>query len=575
MPRQKRAAQRRRSLAASALVLLGSTHAASAVHAQSKRAPFRFEITVPPTVSAGPLDGRVLLMIANTNETEPRFQVGRGVTSQPLFGVDVENLKAGQAAIVDATARGWPVESIAQIPAGDYWVQAVLNKYTTFHRADGHTIKAHMDQWEGQKWNRSPGNLYSAPQKVHVDPKGGAIRIALTQTIPPIDPPSDTKYVRHIKFRSDLLSKWWGHEMDLGAFVLVPDGFDEHPNAHYPVAYYQDHFAPTFRGFRETPADAGATGTLRQQQESAYRFYQDWTTGKLPRMLIVGFQHPTPFYDDSYAVNSQNNGPYGDALWGELVPRIEKQFRAIGQPWARTTFGGSTGGWESIAWQVMYPDSLNGTWTACPDPVDFHYFQLVNIYTDANAFYPNSEWKHEPIRPWQRQVEEQAMMSQKDASHLEAVLGTRGRSGDQMDIFMSVFGPVGTDGYPRLLYDKWTGSIDKGVTDYWRDNYDLTHILQRDWATLGPKLQGKLHFYVGEHDTYYLEEAAFLLQKFLEGTTNPKSDATFDIGYRQPHCYSGAPAFPGQSMYARALPQMADRIRKTAPGGSDLTSWNY
>ncbi len=565
----------RKTISLWSFLCLAAGGAPLAAQAAKARAPFRFDVMVSNSLNAGTLDGRLLVMISRTNETEPRFQVGRGLTSQPLFGIDVEGLKPGQSAIVDAKARGWPVESISQIPAGDYWVQAVLNVYTTFHRADGHTIKAHMDQWEGQKWNRSPGNLYSEPVKVRVDPSGGTIRLTLTKKIPPIDPPTDSKYIRHIKFKSDILSKWWGHDMYLGAFVLLPDGFDEHPNAHYPVAYYQDHFSPTFRGFRDTPPDPSATGAARTQQESAYRFYQDWTSGKLPRMIIVGFQHPTPFYDDSYAVNSQNNGPYGDALWNEVVPRVEKQFRGIGQPWARTTFGGSTGGWESIAWQVMYPDSLNGTWTACPDPVDFHFFQLVNIYEDVNAFYPNSEWKHEPIRPWQRQVEEQVMMSQKDASHLEAVLGTRGRSGDQMDIFMSVFGPVGSDGYPRLLYDKWTGVIDKSVVDFWRDNYDLNHILQRDWATLGPKLQGKLHFYVGEHDTYYLEEAAFLLQKFLAGSTNPKSDATFDIGYRQPHCYAGAPEFPGQSMYARVLPQMADRITRTAPNGGDLTSWKY
>ena len=109
-------------------------------------------------------------------------------------------------------------------------------------------------------------------------------------------------------------------------------------------------------------------------------------------MLIVLIQHPTPFYDDSYAVNSANNGPYGDALTQELIPRVEKQFRAIGQPWARTIYGGSTGGWESLAWQVFYPDLFNGTWTFCPDPVDFHYFQLIDIYDDDNAFHPNSEW---------------------------------------------------------------------------------------------------------------------------------------------------------------------------------------
>jgi hypothetical protein len=289
-------------------------------------------------------------------------------------------------------------------------------------------------------------------------------------------------------------------------------------------------------------------------------------------------QHPTPFYDDSYAVNSENNGPYGDALTQELIPRVESEFRAIGEPWARTLSGGSTGGWESLAWQVFYPDMFNGTWTFCPDPVDFRYFQLVNIYEDANAFYPgddSSPWKKTPVRPWMRGVDDQVMMDQRDASHLEAVLGTKGRSGDQMDIFMSVYGPVGEDGYPDLLYDKWTGEIDPEVAKYWRENYDLRHILERDWETLGPKLVGKLHIYMGDMDTFFLEEATRLLEEFLEETTDPYYGGSFHWGERAPHCYSGAPEFPGQSSYERVLPLMRDRILATAPPEADVTSWVY
>ena len=172
------------------------------------------------------------------------------------------------------------------------------------------------------------------------------------------------------------------------------------------------------------------TESQRRQHAATYRFFQDWVAGKMGRVIIVLIQHPTPFYDDSYAVNSQNNGPYGDALWQELVPRVEREFRGLAEPWARMTYGGSTGGWESLAWQVFYPDRLNGTWTFCPDPVDFRYFQLVDIYKDDNAFYPNSEWKKTPVRPWSRGLDDQTQLSQFDASRYEAVLGTKGRSGD-------------------------------------------------------------------------------------------------------------------------------------------------
>jgi len=548
---------------------------------------FRFEISIAPGLTPVPIDGRMLLIVSRDETREPRFQTGRGLESQPLFGVDVEQWdseisrgfvltqrevvdssgnrsiipvrtymeRAALPIVIDARTRGWPVASIRDIPAGNYTVQAVLNVYTTFRRADGHTIKAHMDQWEGQHWNRSPGNLYSEPQHVHIDPTAaGPIRITLDKAIPPIDPPADTQYVKHIKFKSDILSKWWGHDINLGAIVVLPEGFDAHPEAHYPVVYNQGHFPTTFQ-FTD-------------------RFLDEWKSGKLGRFILVLMQHPTPFYDDSYAINSANNGPYGDALTGELIPRVEKQFRGLAQPWARFVYGGSTGGWESLAWQVFYPDMFNGTWTFCPDPVDFRYFQMVNIYQDKNAFYPNSAWKTEPVRPWQRTPDDQVLMSEKDASHLEAVLGTKGRSGDQMDIFMATFGPVGDDGYPKLLYDKWTGAIDPGVAQYWKEHYDLSAIVQRDWKTLGPKLRGKLHLYVGEMDSFYLEEAAFLLKDFLD-KADPPAEATWDIGERAPHCYTGKAEYPGQRPEQRILPQMLDRALKTAPRGADVTSWRY
>ncbi len=562
----------RRIAAAIVLSVCGAAAlAAVTLPAEQERRPFRIEIGIAPGLATGPLDGRMLLVIANANTPEPRFAVGRGLSSQPLFGVDVDGLSADHAVTIDADTRGWPVESLGQLPAGEYWLQAVFNVYTTFHRADGHTIKAHMDQWEGQHWNRSPGNLYSQPQKIRIDPSSAApVTITLTEKIPPIDPPKDTKYVKHVKFKSDILSRWWGHDIYLGAIVVLPEGYDEHPDARYPIAYNQGHFPSTFN-----LGEPGAPPSGARPAAANTRLFEDWTAGRMGRFIMVLMQHPTPFYDDSYAVNSANNGPYGDALTKELMPRVEKQFRAIGQPWARVVYGGSTGGWESLAWQVFYPDLFNGTWTFCPDPVDFRYFQMVNIYEDRNAFYPNSAWKTEPVRPWQRTPDDQVVMSQRDASHLEEVLGTRGRSGDQMDIFMATFGPVGADGYPRLLYDKWTGVIDPEVAKYWREHYDIRAILERDWKTLGPKLQGKLHFYVGEMDSYYLEEAAFLLRDFLEKTTDPHSDATFDVGERAPHCYAGKPEYPGQRPEQRVFPQMLERIVKTAPSGADVKGWRY
>jgi enterochelin esterase-like enzyme len=564
-----------------ALLVLPLAAAYACVPPTAGRTSLRFEISFPASLDSQPVDGRVFLMIARNDDREPRFQVADWTGGQPFFGVDVDGLQPGQAAVVDGTTLGYPITSIADIPAGDYYVQGLLNVYTTFHRADGHTIKMHMDQWEGQRWNVSPGNFLSDVQRVHVDPaRGGTIRITLTKTIPPIDPPADTKYVKHVKIKSELVSKFWGHDMDIGAVVVLPPGFDQHPNAHYPVAYEQNHFRRTFTSWRETPPDPKATGRDSTVERYRYQLYRDWAGGGLPKMLIVIPQHPNPYYDDAYAVNSANIGPYGDAITQELIPYVEQKFRAIGKPWARSLFGGSTGGWESLASQIFYPDFYNGTWTFCPDPVDFHYFQLTDIYNDSNAYFPNNSWRHDFIRPGMRGLDNQVLATYHDMSWLEAVLGTHGRSGEQLDVFQAVFGPEGPDGYTHLLYDKTTGTIDKGVVDYWRDHYDLTRILRRDWPTLGPKLKGKIHLYVGENDTFYLEEAAYLLHAFLDSTRTPPWGGTWDLGDQWPHCYAGANR-PGEprlisslTMYQRILPLIARHMVQTAPKGADM-SWRY
>jgi hypothetical protein len=238
----------------------------------------------------------------------------------------------------------------------------------------------------------------------------------------------------------------------------------------------------------------------RIQDSLAHDFYRDWTGTGFPRVLLIEIQHPTPYYDDSYAVNSENNGPYGDAIQYELIPEIERRFRGIGQGWARFTYGGSTGGWEAMAVQVFYPDEYNGAWVACPDPIDFRAYTVVNIYEDRNAYYLDSRWKRTP-RPGQRNWLGQVATTLEETNHRELALGTKSRSGDQWDIWEAVYSPVGSDGYPKRIWDKLTGEIDRAVAEYWREHYDLVHILRRDWKTLGPKVRGKLFIYAGAWTT--------------------------------------------------------------------------
>src|SRR5262245_11987113 len=354
--------------------------------------PLRFAISFPAARSAAPIDGRVLLFVSDDGRSEPRNQTDqyRANTTRPIFGVDVDRLAPGQDVVIDDSIVGWPLRNLRALPAGEYWVQALVNRYETFRRSDGHTVKLPMDRGEGQKWASKPGNLFSRPTKMRLDAaSSGTIRISMDQEIPPIEPPKDTAQVKYLSVQNDRLTKFWGRPMHLGAIVLLPFGWDTHPNARYPLVVHHGHFPSSMAsdGWRETPPDPNATAQQRPQQEAAYQFYKDWNSAHFPRMIHVLVQHPTPYFDDSYAVNSANNGPYGDAITYDLIPQIEKQFRGIGEGWARATIGGSTGGWEAFGVQVMYPDAYNGAWALCPDPVDFRSYRSVNIYDERNAYY--------------------------------------------------------------------------------------------------------------------------------------------------------------------------------------------
>ena len=552
-------------------------------------AEVKFAASFPAERSKTPVDGRMLLLLSTNGDAEPRFQINDGPATQLVFGIDIEGLAPGAEAVIDASAFGYPLRSLAELPAGQYYIQALLHRYETFRRSDGHMVKLPMDRGEGQRWNAAPGNLYSSPRKLFIDPgQAGTIRVLLDREIPPIAPPKDTKYIRHEKIQSERLTKFWGRPMHLGACLLLPEGFDEHPEARYPLVIFHGHFPYTFGGFRETPPDPNLepdyserfhlAGYNKIQEEYAHAFYKEWTGKDFPRVIIVEIQHANPYYDDSYAVNSANLGPYGDAIVRELIPYIEKKYRGIGQGWARFLYGGSTGGWEALAAQVFYPDEFNGCYACCPDPIDFRAYTIVNIYEHRNAYFVDSPWKKTP-RPALRNYLGEVSATLEETNHRELALGTHSRSGDQWDIWQAVFGPVGEDGYPQPIWDKLTGEIDREVANYWKENYDLVHILQRDWKTLGPKLEGKIHIYVGDMDNYYLNNAVYLAEAFLEGTKDPYYAGDIDYGDRAEHCWNGDHNQPNAISRLRYhqmyIPRIVKRIEATAPPGSDIKSWLY
>ena len=548
-------------------------------------------VTYDAEVAEGPLDGRLIVALSQDPDTDPLGSVTSGVGAIPVFGVDADGWDADAPLVLSDTVFGFPVRRLGQLPPGRYTAQAILNRYETFTRGDGHTVKLPPDRGEGQQWRSKPGNLTSLPVQVQVTDDGPSrIELALTEIIPELPAPEthETEWVKFIRIRSELLSDFWGTDMYLGAWVLLPQGFDEHPEARYPLAVFHGHFPATFTNMRVEPPDTTAPCVYSArfdldcynhiQQEYQHQLYLDWISPSFPRHLVVEIQHPTPYYDDSYAVNSENNGPYGDAIMYELLPAIEAEYRGIGEGWARVTYGGSTGGWEAMAAQVFYPDEFNGAYVACPDPIDFRAFTVVNLYEDRNAYYLDEDWKRTP-RPGRRDYLGHLSTTLEEDNHLELVLGTKTRSGQQWDIWEAVYSPVGDDGYPRRIWDKVTGEIDREVAEHWRENYDLVHILRRDWATLGPKLEGKLHIYVGDMDNYYLNNAVYLAEDFLESTTAPYYGGVVDYGDRAEHCWNGDQTRGNGYSRLRYIqmfaPMMVERIEANHPPGADLTSWRY
>ncbi|SIN95837.1 alpha/beta hydrolase-fold protein [Algoriphagus halophilus] len=532
-------------------------------------------------------DGRLLLFFSKDQSREPRFSLSDNVNTAQVFGMDVESFEPGSVIEFKMDSFGYPIEQLSNLKEGNYLVQAFFIKYETFERADGHQVKLAMDQGEGRKWASTPGNIYSLPLSIDWK-KGSDFQLIIDQEIPPVVEPEDTKYIKHIKMKSELLSEFWGRDMFLGAHVLLPEGFDDHPNQYYPLMVFHGHFPSDFGGFRTSPPDPnlseddysarfGIYGYEKIQQQEAYDFYQKWVSPDFKRFIIIEIQHANPFYDDSYAVNSENIGPYGDAITYELIPYIEKEFRGIGEGWARFLYGGSTGGWEALAAQVFYPDEYNGCFAACPDPIDFRAFTTINLYEDQNAYYQDGDFK-KILRPGHRDYLGHVSSMVKDMNHRElAIGGVQTRSGEQFDIWQAVYSPVGEDGYPKPIWDKKSGEIDPQVAEYWKENYDLRYIMERDWETLGPKLEGKVNIYCGDMDNYYLNNAVYLTEEFLEQTQNPYYNGEVAYGDRAEHCWNGDPTLPNyisrlryNTMY---LDKIEDRFKASAPANFNQQNW--
>ena len=535
----------------------------------------RVDVTIAPSASSGPVTGRLVLIIAKDSTPEPRLRLS--LTGPAAFGVDLMQLAPNHAIAVTDSADSYPL-ALSALPPGDYYAQAVVNVYEQVHRADGHTIWVHLNDGTVEFFNTAAGNLYSDVQRIHVG-DGRPVRLTVTHVIPAKTRPADTQWLKHVRIQSDRLTRFWGHPIYINATVLLPKGYAEHPTTYYPSIYPLGHGPGAPFGFTPDSTDdprgktevrRGATINTISGLETGYDFYKSWTGDAFPRVIAITLEQETPYFPDSYSVNSANNGPYGDAIIDDVFPYLEQHFRIIRQPYARQVEGASTSGWQTLALALQHPDAFGGAWVLQPDPIDFRHYQQTNIYDDTNAFALVTGPFTITERPFQRTTAGQVVVTTRMISRLENVLGSHGRSGFQLEAWEAVYGPVGADGYPVPLWDKRTGTIDRTVAIYMKDHgFDLRDYAERNWPTLGPKLAGKLHFFAGDMDQYYLNLAVYDFETFLQHTTNPHAEVDFTYG--RPMKGHGWHSFT----WAEMIRKMAGAITAHAPAGEDVTAWNY
>lgn len=462
------------------------------IYVSAQTTALRFETTLARGLVSAPQTGRLFVFLNRKNESEPRLSYDEDVSldAPPMLAKDVENFAAGKTiAVIDNNAISYPIKNLAQLPAGDYYVQALFDTNNDLRSLD------------------APGNLYSAVQKVSLDAKrGGTIKLELTKIVPPEQMPADTEFVKFLKIQSPRLTKFHGRPIFLRVGIILPRDYERERARRYPLLI-------NIGGY-------GSKFTRAARLLSQMNFRRAWLADDTPRMIGVYLDGDGPF-GDSYQINSANSGPYGDALTQELIPEIEKQFRAAGKPEARFLTGGSTGGWVSLALQIFYPDYFNGTWSGFPDPLDFRAYQLIDIYKDENAYLNKNGFE----RPSAREENGDTQFTMRLECLKENVLGAGDSytmSGGQWGAWNAAYSPRGANNRPAPLWDAKTGKIDHAVAEHWK-KYDLRLVAERNWQTLAPKLKGKIHIWVGEADDYFLNNGVHLFDDFL-AKAEPKYD---------------------------------------------------
>lgn len=440
--------------------------------------------------------GRIILYLTRQQNREPRngFDI--------VLGVTPENWDSSVDFIFDTRNK----EVISAGPVADFLQSPEPFYFQVLYK---------QNPDDGQE--NVPGNIISEVDTT-VYSVGAELRLTLKVVIPPFDI-VDHKFVKPVVIQSKLLTNFSARPRYLKASVLLPSGYFDSPGKSYPICYR----IPGLNGRYD-----GINGMIKDKQ-----FTDWWFSGNAPQIIYVFLDSQGP-YGDTYMVDSENNGPCGKALTEELIPEIENRFHYDKESGMRFLAGASTGGWVALGLQIFYPGFFNGTWSYSPDPVEFEHFGLIDIYHDESAFYSRYGY----LQPESRTIYGDMKWTMKECIEEENVFGREGNyssSGGQFGAYNAVFGPKDISGLPSLMFDPVTGKIDHSIAAHW-EKYDLKKVLEKNWATLGPKLQGKIWIWTGDMDGLYSNVATRFLKMYLDKTENPKSDAKISFTPMAGHC---------------------------------------
>ncbi len=445
-------------------------------------------------------DGRLFVFLSENPEVEPRTQIWPNPTSQTtILAKNLKNWKSDESISLNRmtdwmSTADWNLDNI---PNGTYYIQVLWDQDTEESRIS------------------APGNIYSQKQKVAIQ-ADGELEIVLSEVIGPRSI-TDHNLAEMVNFRSQILSEWWGKDVYLKASVLLPHNYQK--GKAYPIRY--------------NVAGYGGRYTRINYLLNDDEFMSWWQTEEAPEIISVFLDGEGPF-GDSYQMDSENSGPYGEALINELIPHIENEYRGTSDAATRFVDGCSTGGWVSLGLQLYYPDVFGGVFSYSPDAIEFENYQLINIYQDENAYINEFGYK----RPVMRSILGEPMLSLEDFIRYENILSSTNtyvKSGGQFSAHTALYSPKGEDGLPEPLFDPETGEINHDVAEHWK-KYDFKHYARENWESLGPKLEGKIYIWMGDMDQFYLNTATRAFSEWIKTTENPKSDAVIEFEPMKGHC---------------------------------------